>query len=63
MQALRAFRARWAVFRDARRAFVEQRPLLKWTLVTVSWLPLGLFITDYVVNIKTVRGRSMQVRP
>ena len=62
MHAFSAARSRWAAFREARRAFVRKRPALKFSLFVASWLPLGLFATEYVFNVKAVRGRSMQVR-
>ena len=32
------------------------------TLRVLYWLPLGMAFTHYCYTIKTVRGRSMQVR-
>ena len=62
MHALRAARARLASFRTARRTFIEQRPLLRGAFTVLYWLPLGIFATEYIFNIKSVAGRSMQVR-
>ncbi|EJF61321.1 LexA/Signal peptidase [Dichomitus squalens LYAD-421 SS1] len=44
----------------AGRDYVQQRPRLRWTLSAFVWLPLGIFITEYGFNIKSVKGRSMQ---
>ncbi|KAI0650633.1 LexA/Signal peptidase [Trametes meyenii] len=60
MQALRGVRASLASARRSYRAFLHERPTLKWTLSALAWLPLGIFVTEYGANVKAVRGRSMQ---
>ncbi|KAI0638297.1 LexA/Signal peptidase [Trametes polyzona] len=60
MQALRGVRASFAGARKSWRAFLDERRTLKWTLSALVWLPLAIFVTEYGVNIKAVRGRSMQ---
>ena len=62
MQAFGLVRGRWTALRASGREYVQQRPRLRWTLFALSWLPLGIFVTEYGFNIKSVRGRSMQVR-
>ena len=62
MQAFGLVRGRWTALRASGREYVQQRPRLRWTLLALSWLPLGIFVTEYGFNIKSVRGRSMQVR-
>ncbi|KAI0774382.1 LexA/Signal peptidase [Fomes fomentarius] len=60
MESLRAFRSQWRTIRLSSRDYVHQRPPLRWTLSALYWLPLGLFVTEYAFNIKSVKGRSMQ---
>ncbi len=61
MDSLRALRSQCRTIRQSSREYVHQRPPLRWTLSALYWLPLGLFVTEYAFNIKSVKGRSMQV--
>ncbi|KAI0750916.1 peptidase S24/S26A/S26B/S26C [Daedaleopsis nitida] len=60
MQTLRAAWKQWRAFRQVNREYVHERPALWWTLTALFWLPLGLFVTEHGVNVKAVKGRSMQ---
>ncbi|KAM5534301.1 hypothetical protein V8D89_012029 [Ganoderma adspersum] len=60
MQAIRLARAGWASFRKSGRERLNQQPRLRWFLSALVWLPLGLFVTEYGFNVKSVKGRSMQ---
>ena len=62
MQTIRLARAGWASFRQSGRDHLNKRPRLRWFLSALVWLPLGLFVTEYGFNVKSVKGRSMQVR-
>ena len=59
MKLLRGARSAYA----SCRAFVQKRPAVKFTLSALVWLPLASAVIEYGVSVKTVRGRSMQVRP
>lgn len=62
MQTIRLARLGWASFRQSSRERLNQQPRLRWFLSALVWLPLGLFVTEYGFNLKSVKGRSMQVR-
>lgn len=59
MQTIRLAGARWASFGRDR---LDRQPRLRRFLSALVWLPLGLFVTEYGFNVKSVKGRSMQVR-
>ncbi|KAI0776002.1 LexA/Signal peptidase [Trametes elegans] len=60
MQALRTVRTGLAALRQSYRSAMDGHAALKWTLSALAWLPLGIFVTEYGLNVKAVRGRSMQ---
>ncbi|RDX55736.1 LexA/Signal peptidase [Lentinus brumalis] len=60
MQALRLVRLPWTRLRHSSRDFLAKRPTIHWLLSALVWLPLGLFVTDCIANVKSIRGRSMQ---
>ncbi|KAI9000902.1 LexA/Signal peptidase [Trametes punicea] len=60
MQALRGLRTGLASARNSCRTFVQKRPALKFTLSALVWMPLAYFVVENGVNVKAVRGRSMQ---
>ncbi|KAI1796276.1 LexA/Signal peptidase [Ganoderma leucocontextum] len=60
MQTIRLAGARWAALRQSGRDHLNRQRRLRWFLSALVWLPLGLFVTEYGFNIKSVKGRSMQ---
>ena len=52
--SLSAIRAKWRK--------VTSPPAIKWTLSTLFWLPMGICFTEMGYTLKTISGRSMQVR-
>ncbi|KAH9943336.1 LexA/Signal peptidase [Epithele typhae] len=60
MQALRAARARLRAHREARRAWIDARPVVKTSLAVLFWLPLAACVSQYGFTVKAVYGRSMQ---